>query len=389
MKLQIITNLFPLPWEPDRASFNRQQFARLACRHETRITVVVAWLDAVRNRSGTSDSSQLNGMEVSYLRYFQVPGFLRASYSLTLFMALLFQARKIRRFAPDCLLLSWAYPDAVAGTLLGRLLKIPVVIKVHGSDINIHGRYPSRARQIAWSMSSAQAVISVSRDLAGKLEKLGVDSNRIHVVYNGIDHAVFHPRDKQAARRQLGLDPGRKPVVFVGNLKKEKGCRELLDAFTHVAGNAPDADLYFIGNGSEARLLQETASRAGLESRIRLVGGIEHAAVATWFNASHVVALPSYNEGVPNVLLEAMACGTPVVATKVGGIPEIVQDSSGILVTAQDSDALESALAESLVRQWDAGVIRQTVREFSWDANCQQVTGILAAVAAKDDEVRT
>lgn len=381
MRLQVITNLFPLPWEPNRATFNRQQFSNLSVKNRVRVLVVVSWLARLRNLSASLRPCKGDDPEVHYGWYFYVPGVFRASYPFTLLASLLPRFRSVKRFKPDCLLLSWAYPDAVAGALLGLALGIPFVIKVHGSDINVFAGVPSRARQIRWAMKRARAVVSVSRDLARKVEALGIDPGKIHVIYNGVDHGLFRPADRQLARRELGLVPSGKIILYVGNLKEEKGCLELVRAFALVAGQRRDATLYLVGRGPDAGRVAALVDTLELKDRVHLVGGMDHPELPRWFNASDVVTLPSFNEGVPNVLLEAMACGVPVVASRVGGIPEIVPEHGGLLFDPGDTKSLAECLLDALGRPWDANSIAATMNGFDWQENTRRMQQVLESAA--------
>ena len=382
MKLSIITNLFPLPWEPNRAAFNRQQFSHLARYCELKLTVVVAWVDAWRNRRAARPT-EVSGIPVRYLWYFYTPKFARVTYGLTLFLSLLARFRYFAVTKPDCLMVSWAYPDGVAGVLLGRLLGLPVVIKVHGSDVNVGLENPWQARQILWSMNRAKAIISVSRALKERLESIGVPAEKIHVVYNGIDHSIFHPDDKVPASTALQLPPGRRIMLYVGNLKLEKGCVDLLEAFAMIADTIEDVDLCYIGTGVESDTIRQKAAETGLSDRVRLLGSMGHGELAHWFRLSKLVVLPSHNEGVPNVLLEAMACGTPLVATRVGGIPEIVPDHAGILVEPHDAAGLAKALVDAVNRRWDSEKITLGTKDYCWDNNARQLYGLLEGVVAQ------
>lgn len=386
MKLQIITNLFPLPWDQNRASFNRQQFEYLARSAELRVIVVVGWIEKIRNLF-QSKSSQKGKPQSRQVVYFYTPFLFRISYPFTLFMSLIFSAGRIRKYNPDCLFLSWAFPDAVAGTMLGRLIKIPTVIKVHGSDINSHAAYQSRSRQIVWSMQYSSAVITVSQALANRLVELGVESSKIHVIYNGIDHQRFFRQDQAGSRELLGLRSDRKIITFVGNLKVAKGCMDLVAAFIQLIGTRSELDLYFIGDGEKYDALGEKIRQAGLQDRIKLLGSKKHSELPAWLNASDVVALPSHNEGVPNVLLEAMACGVPVVATRVGGIPEIVSDQAGILIEPGEMTELANALETALSTTWNRESIAATVSEFTWDKNAHQVLALLEDVVTRSNQL--
>jgi len=380
VKILILTNLFPLPWEPNRAAFNRQQFESLAQDCEVKVIVVVSFIDFFRNFSKTARHTR-NGIDVEYLCYFYIPGFARFTYATTLFFTLLFKLRQIRKFAPDCALLSWAYPDAVAGTALARLLNIPTVIKVHGSDINMHAQMKWRAGQILWSMQKAAAVMSVSRDLAEKIELLGVNREKVHVIYNGVNKAKFRPAPRAETRRALNLPQEREIIVFVGNLKPEKGCNDLLEAFSILAERRHSVDLYFIGSGSSAEFIQAKAASSGLGKRVHMVGSISHDKLPHWICCSNLIALPSHNEGVPNVLLESMACGIPVVATRVGGIPEVVSSEAGILCQSQDITGLVNALNDCLDKDWNSQAILDSVDKFSWENNRSEVLDLLKSAS--------
>ena len=380
--MQIITNLYPLPWEPNRAAFNRQQFQHLSKRCSVRIIVLVGWLASLGKNLADHPvedpaSPQQSNPEISFLRYFYIPAIARFTHTLTLALSLLLVRARIKQQQPDCLFLSWAFPDGVAGMMLAGWLGIPAVIKVHGSDVNMHCEHRLRARQIRWAMDRSSAVITVSQALADRLSELGVAREKIKTIYNGVDHTVFFPRDEAEIREELGVNPNRSLILFIGNLKLEKGCVDLVEAFTRIADKCPEADLCYIGSGKEEQAIRTCAQAASLESRVTLLGSLDHQVLCKWINASTLVALPSYNEGVPNVLLEAMTCGKPVVATKVGGIPEVVQAEAGILVPARNVDDLGAALVEALDRNWDAEAICQSVSNFSWDRNVDEVHQLL------------
>ncbi len=380
MKILVLTNLFPLPWEPNRAAFNRQQFESLAQDCAVKVIIVVSFIDFLRNYGKTARHTR-NGIEIEYLCYFYIPGFARFTYATTLFLTLLFKLRQIRKFAPDCALLSWAYPDAVAGTAISRLLNIPAVIKVHGSDINMHAQMKWRAGQILWSMRHAAAVMSVSRDLADKIELLGVNREKVRVIYNGVNKAKFRPVARSEARLALQLPQEREIIIFVGNLKPEKGCNDLLEAFSILAAKRNSVDLYYIGSGVSAEFIQAKAVSSGLGNRVHMVGSIGHDKLPLWICCSNLVALPSHNEGVPNVLLESMACGIPVVATRVGGIPEVVPPEAGILCQSQDIAGLEKALNDCLEKDWNSQAILDSVDKFSWENNRSEVLDLLKSVS--------
>jgi glycosyltransferase involved in cell wall biosynthesis len=272
---------------------------------------------------------------------------------------------------------SWGFPDAVATAAVATLTSTPVLMKVHGTDVNEYLHVSSKRWQIVAAARRCRAVMSVSGALRAQLVEAGVEPSRVHVVYNGVDAAVFHPADKAAARRTLGVGTDERLLLFIGNLKPSKGCLDLLEGFIHIAEAQPRATLVFIGGGEARAHILERAAERGLAPRVRLLGKVDHALLPAWFTASDLLCLPSHNEGVPNVVLEAMACGMPVVASTVGGIPEVVPEFAGMLVPPRDTPALALALEAALARPWDHERIAAHAKKFDWEANIERVLNLL------------
>ena len=383
-KLLIITNLYPTPWDPFRGTFNFQQFNYLAKYMDIKLIVPVSWKDRLllHNKPTTAlEPHPLQGKAV-YPLYFYTPGILRSTYGWSLWLSLKLQCHRwIKDFAPDYLLSCWAYPEGVAGTRIATTLGIPAFVKVHGSDVNITGQQPAVKPQIeAWG-KKVSAVASVSQDLKNKLVALGVPQSKVHVIYNGIDHQRFHPVPGHQARQALNIDVS--PfLLYVGDLKKRKGCLDLLEAFLSLQQSHPDLKLYIAGDGAMREALQQRIRDTQMQDRVFLLGKVRHTTLKYWYNAASLVCLPSYNEGVPNVLLEAMACGTPVVASNVGGIPEVVSEHSGILITPGDTDALKNALDQGLTRAWKHDEIHRYTQKFSWEENIRQMLGMFNSGAS-------
>lgn len=377
MKVLVITNLYPLPWEPNRGVFNKHQFAWLERSNDLKIVVLVSWLDALKNRSQLKNNSA--GNKVSYLPYFYTPKVLRALYPLFILFSLLLNFRAYKRFNPDRLLCSWAFPDAVAGTWLAKFLRVPAVIKVHGSDVNEYLKFPLRRTQIIWAASQASAVVAVSNALKQCLVANGAEENRIKVVYNGVDKAIFREMDYTAVCSELGVSPDRKRILFVGNLKRDKGCVELLEAFKAVAPRDADCDLIFIGKGACHEIISNEAGTLG-EGRVKLLGVLPQQQIVKWMNASRVVALPSKNEGVPNVLLEAMSCGVQVVASNVGGVAEVVDPRAGQIYEWGDRERLVECLMNAVRQRGQSPVIAETAARFTWERNETEMNKILQSI---------
>jgi glycosyltransferase involved in cell wall biosynthesis len=290
------------------------------------------------------------------------------------------QLRWLRELDPACLLASWAYPDAVGVTALARLakLRVPIVIKAHGSDLNVHAASsPLAAVQLRWAAQQARAFVCVSEALRAQAIALGVPKGRTVVIRNGVDVELFRRMPRQQACALTGLAAQRKALLFVGNVLESKGARELMAAFGSLAQERTDLDLVVVGEGPYAAELRQAAAAGGLQERVKLIGRVPHEQLTPWFNAAELVCLPSYAEGLPNVLLEAMACGTPCVASRVGGIPEVVTAQAGLLVPPKDADALTAALRLALDRSWDREALARGAARFSWDANVQAMSELL------------
>lgn len=378
MKILALTNLFPSAWDPLRASFNRQQFDRLAEHHDLEVLVAIDFHSRWRGPAG--QPPQLRHARSSDFTFWYPPRVGRSLHGLAWYACLLAQhGRRLRTQGYDLLLASWGYPDAVGTRWLARRLGLPYVVKVHGSDLNALAPSGMRRRQVVTALHDAAAVISVSRALGDKATELGVPAERLHVIYNGVDAALFRPGDRADARGALGLPSSGRVVLYAGNLKPEKGCLDLLDAFASAPDMPADCRLAFVGDGPARSALARRRDEHGLGERVILAGARPHAELPTWMQAADLLCLPSHSEGVPNVVLEAMSCGLPVVATRVGGIPEVLPDLAGIMVPPRDVPALAAALAESMSRDWSTAAITSHAGRFTWNDNITRLDGVLRA----------
>lgn len=380
MKVLVVTNLFPTPWDPRRGTFNRQQFQRLAKRHEVHVLTAV---DFRERMAGTSGEAGVAGVDCDYFTFFHPPGFGRFLNALCFFACLMWQrGRELRKAGYDVMLASWAYPDAAGAAWVARLLGIPYVVKLHGSDLNVQAEFHLRRPQIRWVLRGAAGVVAVSRALARKAVALGATADTVEPIYNGVDTGLFHRGDRSAARVRLNLPADAPIVLYVGNLKATKGCHDLIEAFPALMARHPDARLVYVGDGPCRGNLEDRAAALCAAPSVRFAGAVDHAELADWFRAANVLCLPSHNEGVPNVVLEAMACGTPIVATAVGGIPEVVPDHAGILVPPHQPHELGTALVEAFERRFDPAAIAAHAATFRWDENIDRLERVLLRAAA-------
>jgi glycosyltransferase involved in cell wall biosynthesis len=217
-------------------------------------------------------------------------------------------------------------------------------------------------------------VITVSRFNAEKLLSLGVPSNKLHVIPNGYDEHLFKPLSTAKAREKLGLPQNKKILLSVGNLVDVKGHTYLIGAMSLVLRKRKDIRLIIVGSGPLKELLQSMVKRYGLEDYVMLAGGRRHEEIPIWMSASDIFILPSLREGFPTVIPEAMACGKPIVATKVGGVPEaIYSDELGILVPPKDPEWLSWAILEGFNRKCDSTTILGHAKKYSWSELAKQI----------------
>jgi glycosyltransferase involved in cell wall biosynthesis len=358
MRVLAVTNLYPNPFDPIRATFNREQFRALATRHPVRVICPIAWTDELaarlRGRPGlpAGRRAEVDGLTVDYPRYWFPPKVLRARYGHRLRASLrgAFE-RALDEFRPDVVLAAWAYPDGWAAVELARAAGLPVAIKVHGCDVLWGLRQnPGRVERTKEALRRADLVVAVSRDLADNVARFGVPDHRIRVVYDGVETSAFRPGSKAAARAAVGMSDDAPNVLFVGSLVPVKGLDFLLPACARLAAAGRRFRLHLVGSGPLRATLERQARGAGLADRVVFHGSRPHADLPDWFRAADLFVLPSRSEGVPCVLLEAMACGTAFVASRVGGIPEVAAHGAGALVAPGDVGGLAEAIDRQLAR---------------------------------------
>jgi glycosyltransferase involved in cell wall biosynthesis len=355
MRVLVLTNVYPNPFQPNRATYNRHQFRLLAERHPVRVIAPILWVEECQARRAgrpplpPGRRVTLDGLTVDHPRYWYTPKFGRSLYG----RFYLWSVRRafwaaVAEFRPDVLFTPWAYPDGWAAVRLGRRAGLPVVLQVHGSDVRLAGHYAGRVGGTADAVRRADGVVAVSRELAERVARLGADPDRVRVVIDGVDRQTFSPGDRETARARVGFRAGVRHLLFVGSLAPVKGLDVLLDACARLPGRVGPWELHLVGKGNARAELARQADRLGLADRVRFHGGVPHADLPDWFRAADLFVLPSRSEGTPNVLLEAAACGTPFVATAVGGVPDIAHLGASRLAPPEDPGRLAEAVADAI-----------------------------------------
>lgn len=354
--LLVITNLYPVPWAPNRASFNKQQFDLFAEQGvDINIIILMPWTEWLKERSRWQPQTQ-----TKLCPYFYLPKFGRRLVPFFQFISLLFFLPWIKTRKCQAVLASWGFPDAVAVAILNQLLKLPFFVKVHGTDVNENCQFQPRRQLIAKWLNSAKKIFCASQALGNELINAGIRGEKICVNYNGVNPDVFFP---------ISEKPGKKRLVFVGSLIPTKGVNELIAAFINISQQDDDIELDILGSGPLHDKLLQQAKDNDLTNRLRVQGSLPLNDVASYVRNANLLVLPSYREGVPNVVLESFASDTPVVATKVGGIPEVVTAETGILIEPQSEKQLETAIVEALEKNWSQGSILAHAKNFDWQKN--------------------
>jgi len=376
----IFTNSFPNPSEPARGIYTGQIAEELARRVAVTVMSPLPWFPEWRFLERFPDwflyatvprMWTWRGIPSHAVRYVVLPRMFGWSHALSVYASAIGRVREIHKENRlDLINGHYLYPDGVAAVMIGRSLGIPVVLTAQGSDVNYLAEIPGRRFQICWALRRCQAVTAKSEALAREMVSLGVPAGKMTTIPNGVDDILFSPGDKASARRALGIPLEKRTLVFVGYLREVKGLRILMAALERLSGRGREEfTTFLVGDGPLRAELEKRVACPALKDRVRILGIRPYSEIPLWMRAADLFCLPSLNEGMPNVVLEALASGTPVVATNVGGIPDLVRNGNGILVPPGDADALADALAKGFDEHWDAGTIRGSVRGMSW-AQC-------------------
>ena len=367
----VYTHHYPSPEAPSRAPYSFHTYRALMRHCALRVVGPIPWWWRLKTPrmwvEPLHDAS--SGIDALFPSYLSIPAFWPAhGFAVAASTAML--VRRIKREFPfDLILAATAYPDAVAAAHLARLFDVPFLVTVLGSDVNKSGMHLALRPQIAWALKRAGRVIAVSSALGDRVAEMGVDRSKIAIVRNGVDGESFAIRDKHEARAKLGLPQDRPIVTYVGNLLLVKGVDVLVEAVGRLKdlSDAPPIYVNMVGGGPLMDQLKSRADALGLKDRIGFAGRVLPTAVPEQMNACDVFCLPSREEGCPNVVLEALASGKPVVASRTGGIPELVRETNGLLVTPEDPDDLAHSLVKAVKRSWDPEGLRRTVPSLSWN----------------------
>lgn len=378
MKVLVLTQLFPNKKQPSLGIFIKERIKEVTELCDLKVVAPVPWFPPLKIFKRWYRFSQIpyhentEGLEVFHPRFFIIPKIGRSFYGILYFLSVFPYILRLRKgFDFDILDVHWAYPDGFAGVLLGKLLKKPVAVTVRGTDIELFTRYFLLNTLIARTLKHADLVIAVSGALKKKILELGIPKEKVKVIPNGVDTKKFRPIDKTKSRVELELPIEKTIILSVGNLVELKGFHYLINAISEIKkGELNNIFLVIVGEGRFKFELEKQIVKLGLDLTVRLESFKPHEELPKWYSAADLFCLASEREGWPNVILEALACGRPIVATNVGGIPEIIRSQDyGILVKDQDPMELAEAIKRALEKDWDCKKLIEYAQENTW-AKC-------------------
>lgn len=388
MRILTFTSLYPNARQPSLAVFLHQRTYHLSLRPEQSALVVApipyfpSWLGLSRWRmfAQIPREERMGGLRVLHPRYPHLP---RIGMPVHAFLmaagCLMCVIRAKRQFDLECIDAHFVYPDGFAAVLLGRLLRIPVVISARGTDVNVYPSLRAIRPMIKWALRKCAGVIAVSNSLKEEMLKLGTPAEKIRVIPNGVDGSRFFLTSQVETRKRLSLPLETPIAVSVGALVDAKRHELMVRAIALLKERQPKLCAWIVGEGPLRQTLEALIRSQGLEGRVHLVGNKPNEELLNWFNAADISCLTSSREGWPNVVTESLACGTPVVGTRVGGIPEILHSPDlGILVDENPenvAEGIDKALRQSWNREW----ISRTTRARTWDTVASEVQSVLNA----------
>lgn len=393
--IMVLSLEYPKPSLPFQGAFTAQFAKALAKQSQVTVICPTPWFPKSKILLSffpekkpwtTIPKTHIDGnIKIHYLPFFTVPFIFRYLNALSIALACRKTVKNIHSTnAIDVLHAYGVYPDGVAAALLSKWLNIPNVITALGSDVNKEMQVTLKRKQSLWALHRAATVIGVSKDLVKTLIHYGVNKNKVHWVPTGVCRTTFKAQpvssdskttnDHDIVSDQLlsssALDTSKKIVLFVGRLHPVKGLEILLEAASILKKEKRlGFVIVLIGEGPLLQSLSNSAEALGISESVIFIGPQPQTIVAQWMHAANLLCLPSHMEGLPNVILEALAQSLPVVASNVGGIPEVIShNKNGLLVPANQADKLAEALICCLAKAWDKKQIAQSVEFAQWES---------------------
>jgi teichuronic acid biosynthesis glycosyltransferase TuaC len=390
-RVVVFSSLFPSQAAPTAGLFIRERMFRVARQLPLVVVAPVPWspLDGLvrLRRPGFRPKGphfeMMDGIEVHRPRYPSLPGLFKRFDGALMALACRGTFRRIvDRFAPTLVDAHFLYPDGYAASELARRHRLPLTVTIRGSkDEWLIGT--DREPMLVQALSRADRIFSVSESLKRDVAvRLGAPAEKVMVIGNGVDLDRFTPVDRATARARLGVAPEERMLLGVGGLVSRKGFQRVIPLLPELRHRFPSLSYWIVGAGTTQENLQPAlealARRHGVEDIVRFCGRRDPSQLAEYYSAADSFVLATEHEGWANVFLEAMACGLPVVTTRVGGNAEVViEGRCGLLVDYWDPAGFANAIADALDRPWDREAIIAHARAHGWDERIERLTAEL------------
>jgi glycosyltransferase involved in cell wall biosynthesis len=388
LRVLILSTLFPNGAQPTFGGFVERQALGLAMHPDAEVQVVApiglpprpfSWHPRYRKLARLPLREEWKGLQVHRPRFPIVPRYGARWTARLLARALEPVLREIRRDFPfEIINADFFWPDGPAAMRMARAIDVPFSVTARGSDIQYWMKRPGIAEQIVEAGKAADGLLSVSAALRKVMAGYGMPAERIATHYTGLDRSRFHPIDREEAKSRLGING---PLLLTaGALIPGKGQRDAITALKDI----PGATLVLVGEGSDRRMLEALVTESELQSRVRMLGSVPHSEVATFMGAADVMVLPSRSEGLANVWVEALACGTPVVTCDVGGAREVIHRPEAGALVPPDPKAIAKAVNAILANPPAQAAVQKAAERFSWEENSARLFDHLSRITARN-----
>ena len=387
LNILTLSTLFPNSVAPNFGIFVERQTAELASRAEANVTVInpigvppwpISRLSQYRELTALPQHEQWRGLNVYRPRFLLIPKFGGSKNPERIAKAILPLVRKLHKEKPfDLIDAEFFYPDGPAAMRIAAALDIPFTIKARGADIHHWGNNPKCRPQILEAANKAAGLLAVSHALKADMIALGMEADKIHVHYTGLDQRKFSPVDRAEVKQELGVDG---PLfICAGALIPRKNQALVIETMTEF----PEATLLLAGTGEQETSYRVLSQNFGVEGQVRFLGSVPHDELPRLVAASDISILVSKSEGLANAWVEALSCGTPIIISEAGGARELVRSDIAGRIVDQNAGAIAAAIRAILSAPPKQEDVRATVSQFSWQNNGDQLLEIFQQIASK------
>ena len=373
IKILTFSTLYPNAAQPTHGIFVENRLRHLLESGEIEVKVVapVPWFPLTNpafgkygNFAKVPEHEVRHGIEIWHPRYWVLPKISISIAPLLMARAVRETVRNIREqgFDFDLIDAHYFYPDGVAACMVANRLGKPFVVTARGTDINLIPRHSLPKRWILWAANKSRAMISVCQALKNEMARIGIAADKVTALRNGVDLEFFNPGNRAEIRKQLNISG--KTLLSVGYLIERKGHHLIIEALSRL----PDVRLYIAGDGEMSTQLRKLASVLGVADRVIFLGALDRESLRRHMVAADALVLASSREGMANVLLESIACGTPVVATPLWGTPEVVAvPEAGVLTRDRSVEGIVEGVSRLFAHYPNREATRRYAEKFSWD----------------------